>query len=152
MNDETKETAAEVIETNEQPETTDAKADDKPKTKLEKAREAVGNLKEAMEKDAAAKGWDVAKADDFQDTPPPPKVRLLRRSRIGDAITAERIARKHFGAGKDDYEPTTQEIAIAKFSLLATFNGKHWPIPDIEALGEDFFTHVFVRFAKFLGL
>jgi len=149
MNDETKETAAEVIETNEQPEATDA---ERPKTKLEKAREAVGDLSKALEKDAAAKGWDIAEDDEFQETSAPPKVRLLRRSRIGDAITAERIARKHFGGGKDDYEPTVQEISIAKFSLIAKFNGEHWPIPDIEALGEDFFTHVFVRFAKYLGL
>lgn len=128
---------------------------EKPKTKLEKAREAIGDLSTALKKQADDRGWDIEISEEVDKfDPPTPKVKLMRKCLVRDSITAEGIAKQHFNPGDkiEDFELTPQQIMLAKLSLLCTFDDKVWSIIEIQELGEDFFTNVTVQFAKYLGM
>ena len=122
-------------------------------TKLEKAKKLVGEIGPAMEKSAKEKGWEIDFDPEFEEsekTLPTPKVKLKRRARVGDSIQAEQLAKAHFGQHDPDYQVEAQHLMVAKMSNLCTFDGEVWHIPDIEKLGGDFFTHIAVKFSKFL--
>jgi hypothetical protein len=148
MSDDPKKTENELMKA-----TAEAIKQPREKSKLERARDLIGNLSEALEKEEKEKGYDIAIGPDFEadaKTIPIPKVRLLRKSRIEDSLKAEQICKIHFGNNSDNYTATGQHMLLAKLSILCTFDDKVWNIPEIQKLGEDFFTHVTVKFSKFL--
>ena len=115
---------------------------------LEKAKEIVGDLSEAMEKSAREKGWDVDFAEDFdKEEPATPVVKILRKSTVGDSLQVEKLAWAEYGP-KQKHDPTPQQIMVAKLATMCTFDGKQLPCIDIERLGEDFFMHIFVKLSK----
>jgi len=133
--------------------TKEALKEPREKSKLEKARELIGDMENALEKEAKEKGFDIDVAPDFEkdlETIPIPKVRLLRKSRIEDGLKAEQICKIHFGKNSDNYSATGQHLMLAKMSILCRFNDEVWNITQIERLGEDFFTHITVKFSKYL--
>jgi hypothetical protein len=123
----------------------------RPKTELELAKEKIGPLKEVLEKEAEKNNWDIGVSDDFQEALDPPKVRFYRRATVSDAVRAEQLAIAHYGEGKADYKPTGQQTMIAKLCTVCLFDGKPWNIPQVEKLGEPFFTNIVVRFSDYLG-
>jgi hypothetical protein len=123
----------------------------RPKTELELAREKIGPIKEVLEKEAEKNQWDIGIDENFQEAEKPPKVRFFRRATVQDAVQAERLAIAHYGEGKADYKPTGQQTMIAKLCTVCTFDGSLWNIPQVEKLGEGFFTNIVVRFSDYLG-
>ena len=127
----------------------------KPKevSAFEKAKNLLkdSNVVELMEADAKEKGWDIGLDDGFIKETPMPVVRLMRKCTVGDTSFAEMQAKQHYTPqGVMSYEPTTHQLFIAKLSILATFDGGKYNIPDIEALDHSFFTTLFVMFTKYL--
>jgi len=124
------------------------------KSKLEKAREMIGDFSEALEKEEIEKGYDIGFSDDFEtkvSLMPIPVVKLTRKATVADALKAEQIAKIHYGEGRTGYEVTGTQLTIARLSVLCTFDGKVWNCDEIGVLGGDFFTHVVVKFSKYLG-
>lgn len=122
------------------------------KTALEIAKEKLGDLGEALKKQATEKGWDIdiEEGEDLDTPPTMPKFRLKRRANVGDAIRAEQMAITQFGNGQSGFTPTVTMLLAAKVCLLGTFDGKYRNLPELEDLDEGFFTNILGRFSKYL--
>lgn len=120
---------------------------------LEEAKNIVGSLEDGLQKQREEKGWDVGFVDDFsEELPAPTKVRLIRRATVYDGMEAKRIAKMHYDPdNKMSNYPLPEQVAAAKLALLVQFDGKQLSLLEIDKFGEDFFTHVLVSFAKYLG-
>ena len=145
-------TTNETEETNE--ETDKPKETDFEKEKREAEEKRKGAL-DKLDKLADGRGYEaevdpaLEKALEEKKTP---KVRVVKKVTIGETIRAVKLAKKEFGGGDSDYQPTQQEVMVCKMAYCCTFDGEHWNAPDIqEALDEDFFQYIGLRFIRFLG-
>lgn len=131
-------------------------AETKIKQALEAKKAAIGELEDAetieqLEAEAAEMGWEFELGDDF-DAPAQatPKVKLIRKSTVGDSIRAEDLARREFNV-PDGKSPTIQQITVAKMALLCKFDGEHWNVDKIGELGADFFGHILLRWGRYMS-
>jgi len=111
------------------------------------ALKKIDEATEELDKEALEKGYDVDVDESFfNEKPHTAKVRLVKRSTVGDALQADQIARMTFGTENPSY----QQLLIAKLSLVCKFNDEIWNVKQIQELSEDFLSHTLLRLAKHL--
>jgi len=99
------------------------------KTKKELEQELENSIKE-VKIDADEKGFGIDFAESFEkeEEIKNPKIKLLRRARIGDSIRAIELARTHY----ETDSPSDMALMVAKLSILCTFNGEMWTLHQIS--------------------
>lgn len=123
-------------------------------SELEKAKKLLGEAQPAIAKYAKEMGFDLGLEDGFIEDIPAPKFRLVRKSRVGDIVEAERMAREHFNTKKDsNFKVTPAMLMQAKICILGVFGEEkdHYNLLQLGELGEDFFTVVSATYSKYLA-